>query len=45
MKLMTRRIWRIVHNCLAHPLMEILPSLGTWLHDETGSRAFGKDEM
>ena len=43
MKLMSQRIWRFVHNVVAHPLMEILPDrLGTWLHDETGSRAFGR---
>ena len=36
---MKRRIWRFVHNVVAHPLMEILPDrLGTWLHDETGKR-------
>lgn len=36
-----RRLWRIVHNCVAHPLMEVLPvKWGDWFHDETATRAF-----
>ena len=36
-----RRLWRFVHNAIAHPLLEILPErAGTWLHDETARRAF-----
>lgn len=31
-----RRLWRFIHNVIAHPLMELLPTrLGDWLHDET----------
>jgi hypothetical protein len=33
--------WRIVHNCVAHPLLEILPERwGTWFHDWTARKAF-----
>ena len=40
---MTRRIWRFVHNAIAHPLMEVLPErLGTWIHDETARLAFSE---
>lgn len=40
----TRRLWRILHNAVAHPLMEILPERwGTWLHDETGKRAYDNE--
>lgn len=36
-----RRLWRFVHNVVAHPLMEVLPERwGEWLHDETARRAF-----
>ena len=38
---MSRRVWRFIHNVVAHPLMEILPeSVGNWLHDETARLAF-----
>jgi hypothetical protein len=36
-----RRFWRLVHNCIAHPLLELLPERwGTWLHDRTARLAF-----
>ena len=39
---MSARFWQIVHNVIAHPLLEILPTrVGTWLHDETARRAWG----
>ena len=39
------RVWRFIHNVVAHPLMEVLPEkLGTWLHDETARRAFIEQE-
>jgi len=39
------RFWRFIHNVVAHPLMEVLPeSIGNWLHDETGRRAFIEQE-
>ena len=34
-----RKIWRVIHNCVAHPLMEIWPSMGLKLHDWTAKRA------
>mgnify|MGYP001600114172 CR=1 FL=1 len=35
------RFWRLVHNLIAHPLMEILPEQwGDRLHDWTAARAF-----
>ena len=38
---MNRRVWRFLHNVVAHPLMEFLPERwGDWLHDETARRAF-----
>ena len=36
-----RRLWRFIHNVVAHPLMEILPmKWGDWLHDTTAEKAF-----
>jgi len=36
-----RRFWRIVHNVLIHPLMEVLPDrLRDYLHDTTAAKAF-----
>lgn len=36
-----RRRWKLIHNLIAHPLMEILPEwLGTWIHDKTAEKAF-----
>ena len=36
-----RRFWRVIHNVVAHPLMEVLPDrLGDWLHDMTAAKAF-----
>ncbi|WP_158627678.1 hypothetical protein [Corallococcus sp. AB038B] len=35
------RLWRFVHNVVAHPLMEVLPEAwGDALHDWTARRAF-----
>ncbi|MBZ4373267.1 hypothetical protein [Corallococcus sp. AS-1-6] len=35
------RLWRFVHNVIAHPLMEALPEAwGDALHDWTARRAF-----
>jgi len=40
---MNARLWRFVHNVIAHPLMEVLPDKwGDWLHDSTAERAFIK---
>lgn len=34
-----RRAWWVLHNCVAHPLIGVLPSaLAFWLHDETAER-------
>ena len=30
--------WRVVHNVVAHPLCELVPPLGGWLHDWTADR-------
>jgi hypothetical protein len=36
-----RRVWRFIHNMLAHPLMELLPEkAGDWFHDWTANKAF-----
>jgi len=38
-----RRFWRVIHNCFAHPMMEVLPDAwGDRLHDWTASKAFIK---
>lgn len=38
---MKRRLWRFVHNVVAHPLMEVLPDRwGDALHDWTATKAF-----
>lgn len=35
------RVWRFIHNAIAHPLMVVLPERwGTWIHDETARRAW-----
>lgn len=37
-----RTFWRLVHNMVSHPAMEILPEkYGTWFHDWTAEKAFG----
>lgn len=37
-------IWRIVHNVVAHPLLELLPARwGDLLHDWTAHKAWGKE--
>lgn len=42
---MRRRLWRFLHNVVAHPLMEFLPErMGDWFHDETARRAFTTQE-
>lgn len=42
---MKKRFWRIVHNVVSHPLLEILPErLGTWFHDVTANLAFEDEE-
>lgn len=39
---MDKKIWTIIHNAIAHPLLCVLPErVGTWLHDETARRAWG----
>jgi len=36
MKIIKTRLWRFVHNCIAHPAMEFLPErAGTAFHDWT----------
>jgi hypothetical protein len=38
---MRKRVWRVIHNVIAHPLMEVLPaSWGDRFHDWTASKAF-----
>lgn len=38
-------IWRIVHNVVAHPLLELLPtSWGSSFHDWTAHKAWGREE-
>lgn len=27
---------RILHNCVAHPLLVLCPPAGNWLHERTG---------
>ena len=44
-----RRLWRVVHNCVAHPCLEVLPpATASWFHDWTAERAYpersGDDE-
>lgn len=34
-----RHFWFMVHNCIAHPVMGIVPcALTTWAHDWTAER-------
>lgn len=38
-KILRARLWRLVHNVVAHPLMEVLPErYGTILHDWTAQQ-------
>lgn len=38
----TARVWRFIHNVVAHPLLEVLPAhWGAILHDATAMKAFG----
>lgn len=30
-----RRLAQIVHNVIAHPLLELWPRVGNWLHEKT----------
>ncbi len=40
------RVWRVAHNLLVHPLMELLPvRWGNRLHAWTGERAFAQEEQ
>jgi hypothetical protein len=39
------KFWSVVHNCLAHPLMEILPEkVGARIHDWSASKAYPEVE-
>ena len=38
---MTRWVWSVVHNAIAHPLLVVLPTRwGNALHDWTAERAW-----
>ena len=40
-----RRVWGIVHNVVAHPLLEVLPEkAGSAFHDWTARRAYHEQE-
>lgn len=41
MKTRAQRFWQFVHNVVAHPLMEVLPTrVGDRFHDWTAQKAF-----
>jgi hypothetical protein len=33
-----KRVWWVMHNAVAHPLMVVWPRAGEWLHEWTGRR-------
>lgn len=42
---MKQRLWSIVHNMIAHPLLEILPTkLGDRFHDWTAKKAWPDEQ-
>jgi hypothetical protein len=35
---MRARFWKFVHNVIAHPMLEVWPRAGEWIHGWTGKR-------